>query len=361
MNENILVTKPFIPPLKEYNNYLKKIWKSGVLTHNGPLVQKLEKNLIDKYNLNNILCLNNGTLAIHLSIKALELNGEIITTPFTFIATISSIIWEKCTPVFVDINPETFNIDENKIEDKINKNTKAILAVHVFSNPCNIEKIEEIAKKYNLKTIYDAAHAFSVNYKEKSILNYGDISTVSFHATKLFNTGEGGACVSKDILTFDKLKALRFFGYDENKLISSEGTNAKMIELQAAMGLSIFPYIEKILEDRKKKYFKYIKALQKVSWINFQKINENSYNFSYMPVLLDSEQRLLKIIKKLNENYIFPRRYFSPSLDEIELINPKKNFCPISRRISKKILCLPLYYDLEFSQIEKICRLMAEI
>ncbi|HYK74372.1 MAG TPA: DegT/DnrJ/EryC1/StrS family aminotransferase, partial [Pseudoneobacillus sp.] len=226
MDRQIHVSRPFFPPLGEYEIYLEQIWKSGIVTHNGPMVQDLEKKLKELLKVRHIACVSNGTLAIQLAIKALNLQGEIITTPFTFIATISSVIWEKCKPVFVDINPYTLNIDENKIEEKITDNTVGILGVHVFSNPCNTDRIDEIAKKYHLKVIYDAAHAMHVEYKGKSIFEYGDISTTSFHGTKIFNTIEGGACFSNDVTLDGKIRELRFFGQDVNKEIVNEGTNA---------------------------------------------------------------------------------------------------------------------------------------
>lgn len=357
MDKKIFVTKPFLPPLDEYNDYLEQIWESGILTHNGPMVQELEKNLKGKMNIDYISCLSNGTMALQLAIKALDLEGEIITTPFTFVATTSSIIWEKCAPVFVDINKETFNIDEEKIEEKITDKTVAILGVHVFSNPCNIEKIDEIAENYNLKVIYDAAHSAFVNYKGKPLVEAGDISAISFHATKLFNTIEGGACVTNDRVIDKKIKELRFFGFDSNKAIVREGTNAKMNEIQAAMGLSVLKYIDKILKTRQEKHERYVKRLNNINWITFQKIDEESYNYSYMPVVFNTEKRLLEVLEKLNENNVFPRRYFYPSLDQVEVLNNNSN-CENSKELAKRILCLPLYHDLKNMEIDKICEII---
>ncbi|SDC91174.1 DegT/DnrJ/EryC1/StrS family aminotransferase [Halanaerobium congolense] len=361
MDKKIFVTKPFLPPLDEYNDYLEQIWESGILTHNGPMVQELEKNLKEKMNIDYISCLSNGTMALQLAIKALDLEGEIITTPFTFVATTSSIIWEKCTPVFVDINKETFNIDEEKIEEKITDKTVAILGVHVFSNPCNIEKIDEIAKRYNLKVIYDAAHSAFVNYKGKPLVEAGDISATSFHATKLFNTIEGGACVTNDKEIDEKIKELRFFGFNSNKEIIREGTNAKMNEIQAAMGLSVLKYIDIILQTRQEKYKRYVKRLSNINWITFQKIDNESYNYSYMPVVFDTEERLLRVLEKLNNNNVFPRRYFYPSLDQVEVLNNDISNCKNSKELAKKILCLPLYHDLKNMEINKICELIGTL
>lgn len=358
MDKKIFVTKPFLPPLDEYSDYLEQIWESGILTHNGPMVQELEKKLKEKMNIDYISCLSNGTMALQLAIKALNLEGEIITTPFTFIATTSSIIWERCTPVFVDINKKTFNINEEKIEEKITDKTVAILGVHVFSNPCNIEKIDEIAKSYNLKVIYDAAHAAFVNYKGKPLVEAGDISAISFHATKLFNTIEGGACVTNDKVIDEKIKELRFFGFNSKKEIVGEGTNAKMNEVQAAMGLSVLKYIDKILQTRQEKYEHYVEKLNNISWITFQKIDNESYNYSYMPVVFDTEERLLRVLEKLNLNNVFPRRYFYPSLDKVEILNGGISNCVNSRGLSKKILCLPLYHELKNIEIEKICEVI---
>ncbi len=261
MNKPVYVTMPSLAPLEEYKEMLEGVWESGILTHNGPLVQKFENELTKTLNLKNIVVVSNGTIALQMAIKALGLKGEIITSPFTWIATISAIMWEGCTPVFVDIDPDTLNIDPQKIEEKITDKTVAIMPVHVFGNPCNVEEIEVIAKRNNLKVIYDAAHAVGSTYKNKSILGCGDISATSFHATKLLNTAEGGAVITNEIELHEKLKRIRFFGHNENKMVVEEGFNGKMTEVHAALGLANLKYYDRVLKDRKDKYHYYKEQL----------------------------------------------------------------------------------------------------
>jgi len=348
-NESIYVTMPTLAPLNELHPLLEGIWKRGILTHNGPIVQQFEKEVARFLNIKNMVAVSNGTIAIQMGIKALGLTGEIITTPFTFVATLSSIIWEHCTPVFADIDPETFNIDPEKIAERITNRTSAILPVHVFGNPCDIEKIEKVAKQYNLKVLYDAAHAVGVNYNGKNILEYGDISATSFHATKMLNTVEGGGCISNDDELHEKLKRIRFFGYDDNKDVVEDGFNGKMTEVHAAVGLANLKYLQSALDDRKKKYLLYKEILSSKKQIGFQKINQDC-NYSYFPILLPSEDILLKVEKVLNRQNIFPRRYFYPSVNTFTKIVPYFPL-PQSEDVSKRVLCLPLYYELKEEQI----------
>lgn len=351
------VTKSYLPDMDEYIVYLKRIWENHYLTNNGPLVVELETKLKKYLKLDRFHFVSNGTIALQLVIKSLNLNNcEIITTPFSFVATTNTILWENCKPVFVDIDEQDFNIDVNKIEEKITPKTKAIMAVHVFGNPCNVKKIEEIAKKYNLKVIYDAAHAFGVNYKGKSLLDYGDISTCSFHATKVFHTVEGGACVVKDKQISDKLNLLKKFGF-ENETYAEIGINAKNSEFHAAMGLCVFNHIDEIINTRKKITELYNENLKGI--IGKQKIASNcEYNYIYYPVLFDTESDLLEVLQNLNENGIYPRRYFYPSLNKIEIINSKDS-CPISENISSRIACLPLDTYLTKENILTICKIIS--
>lgn len=352
-NKPIYVTQPSLAPLDEYNELLKEVWASGILTHNGPKVQQLEEQLRKNLNLKNFTLVLNGTIALQMAIKALELKGEIITTPFTWVATISAIKWEGCTPVFCDIDPESLNIDEDKIESLITKNTVAIMPVHVFGTACNVDKIEAIAKKHNLKVIYDAAHAIGSKYKEKSLLQYGDISATSLHATKLFNTGEGGACITNSTDLQEKLKRIRFFGHNQDKEIIEDGFNGKMTEIHASLGIANLKYFDKVLADRKTKYLLYKELLSKSKNLRFQRIKENETNYSYFPVIFSSEEQLLKVEKKLNSQEIFPRRYFYPSVNTYtEIVNYQPT--PISEDISKRIMCLPLYYSLSQGEINSI-------
>jgi len=354
MNKPIYVTMPSLAPLDEYNEILKGVWERGILTHNGPLVQQLEQDLCKKLDINHFVAVSNGTIAIQMAIKVLELKGEIITSPFTWIATVSAIKWEGCTPVFCDIDTENLNIDPQKIEELITDKTVAIMPVHVFGNPCNVEAIEIIAKKHNLKVIYDAAHAIGSTYKGKSVLEYGNISATSLHATKLLNTGEGGGCITKDNELHEKLKRIRFFGHNDEKNVIEDGFNGKMTEVHAALGLANLKYYDEVLTDRKRKYMLYKEILQKNNSLSFQKNDTGESNYSYFPVIFESEEKLLEIEKKLNQNNIFPRRYFYPSVNTYTKVVDYQP-TPISEDISKRILCLPLYWKLTEEDIKRIC------
>ncbi|MGE4518380.1 MAG: DegT/DnrJ/EryC1/StrS family aminotransferase [Desulfobacteraceae bacterium] len=343
MNEIIPVTKSYLPDKEKFKSYIDKIYESGQLTNNGPLLKELEERLKNYLGVRNIILVANGSLALQVAYKSLNLTGEVITTPFSFVATTSTLAWEGLKPVFADINPDTFNLDPENIESLITEKTSAILPVHVFGNPCEVEKIEEVAKKHNLKVIYDGAHAFGVKYKNKSIFNYGDISTLSFHATKLFHTIEGGAIITNDDEIAHKVRLLINFGITGPDKIEGLGTNAKMNEFEAAMGLCVLNDIEDIINERKKVFERYFKGLNGI--VKFQKFNSYSTrNFSYVPVLFKDEDELLKVKNKLNEKNIFPRRYFFPSLDTLKYLN-SENSCSASAKISSKILCLPTFLN----------------
>jgi dTDP-4-amino-4,6-dideoxygalactose transaminase len=344
-NNPIYVTQPSLPPLDEFTQLLKGVWDRGILTHNGPLVQKFESQISEILGLENFLAVANGTLAIQMAIKALELKGEIITTPFTWVATISAIQWEGCKPIFSDIESDTLNLDPNKIEEKITKNTVAIMPVHVFGNPCDVDAIEAIAQKHNLRIIYDAAHAVGSIINGRSLLEFGDISVTSLHATKLINTAEGGGCITTNKKLFEKLKRIRFFGHNDSKDIVEEGFNGKLTEVHAALGLANLKYYNEVLADRKEKYFKYKEALSGINYLDFQKIKFGESNYSYFPIIFDSEERLLKVEMLLNKSQIFPRRYFYPSVNTFDKIVNYQEM-PISEDVSKRILCLPLYWKL---------------
>ncbi len=348
----INVTKTFFPPIEEYQTQLLRIWKNQWLTNRGELVLELEEKLKEYLSVNNIIIMNNGTVPLQIAIKNLAQGGEIITTPFSYVATTAAIVWENCTPVFVDIHPEYFTIDETKIEAAITENTTAILATHVFGNPCNVEVIEQIAAKHNLKVIYDAAHAFGVTYKGKSIFDYGDVSTCSFHATKLFHTGEGGAIFCKDTELREKLFYSHNFGHNGPLDFHGVGINGKITELQAAMGLSVLPHMTEIIDGRKK-VIEFYDAHLDFTKISKIKIRENTnWNNSYYPVLFETEAALLEAQKKLNEAQIFPRRYFYPSLNTINYV--KSTSMPVSESVASRILCLPLYVDLNNFELEVI-------
>ncbi len=350
--KNIYVTMPTLAPLEDVNELMKGIWESGIMTHNGPLVQRFEKECAEYHEVPNLVTCVNGTIALQMAIRALRLKGEIITTPFTFIATINSILWEGCTPVFVDIDPDTLCIDPKKIEEKITYHTVGIMPVHVFGNCCDIEAIDAIAKKHNLKVIYDACHSVGVKYKGQSIFNYGDISVTSFHATKMLNTTEGGGCFTLNKELDEKLRRIRFFGFENHADIVEDGTNGKMTEVHAAVGLANLKYLDAALADRKRKYAMYKEALSKDKSLKFQKINEGC-NYSYFPVIFKDEETLLEVQAKLNANHIFPRRYFYPSVNTFSRLVPYTPM-PVSEDIAIRILCLPLYYTLSEQDIQRI-------
>jgi dTDP-4-amino-4,6-dideoxygalactose transaminase len=354
----INVTKTFLPPIEEYNKQVQRAWDNEWLTNRGELVLELEEKLKKYLSISNIIMTTNGTVPLQIVLKLLGVQGEIITTPFSYVATTAAIVWENCTPIFVDIHPEYLTIDETKIEQAITAKTTAILATHVFGNPCNVEVIEKIAEKYNLKVIYDAAHAFGVTYKGKVIFDFGDISTCSFHATKLFHTGEGGAMFTKDLELHNKLFYSHNFGHNGPTAFHGLGINGKMSELQAAMGLAVLPYMEKIIDERKKVVDFYNDKLD-FSKLQGLKIRENTHwNYSYYPVIFNSEEQLLQVQKILNGNKIFPRRYFYPSLNTIEY--NKGMSMPISESIASRILCLPLYVGLSIVDITRIVTLINE-
>jgi len=353
-NENVYVTMPSLAPLEEYMDILKGVWERGILTHNGPLVQQFEKDVNAHFNIKQSVAVNNGTIALQMAIKALRLKGEIITSPFTWVATVSAIQWEGCTPIFVDVNPETLNMDPALIEAAITPQTVAIMPIHVFGNLCEMEAIEAIARRHGLKVIYDAAHAVGCNYKGRSALEFGDITATSYHATKILNTAEGGACIATDNELHEKLKRIRFFGHNDKKDIVEEGFNGKMTEVNAALGLANLKYIDDVLADRKTKYNYYKEALKEMPGITFQKIDdEASCNYSYMPVIFTSEAVMLRVEGELNKNSIFPRRYFYPSVNTYTNIVAYQP-CPKSEDVSSRILCLPLYFTLSMETIDKV-------
>lgn len=353
----INVTKTFLPPLEEYTEKLKQIWETHWVTNQGPMAEELEKQLKDYLGVKNLLLVSNGTIALQIAIKALELSGEIITTPYSYVATTTSILWENCIPVFCDIEDKTFCIDADNIESLITDKTKGIIATDVYGFPCDFEKIKSIADKYNLKVIYDGAHAFGVKVSGNSIFNYGDISTVSFHATKLFHTIEGGAIITNDDKLYEKMYLYRAFGHLDDDYISM-GINGRTSEFNAAMGLCNLPRVKDFISKRKE-----LSQIYKSNLINtplsFPEIPENiEYNYSYFPVLFPSFEQMLKVMDKLAGCEIYPRRYFYPSLNKLPYLNG--NECPVSENITQRILCLPLYQELESEDVKLICGIIRE-
>ncbi|RMB57441.1 DegT/DnrJ/EryC1/StrS family aminotransferase [Dokdonia sinensis] len=353
------VTKTFLPPQNEYNNILKRAWDNGWLTNRGELVLELEQKLKSFLGVEHIIAVANGTLPIQIALNFLGNRGEIITTPFSYVATTSSIVWENCKPVFVDIHPDYLTIDEQKIEDAITENTTAILATHVFGNPCATDAIQKIAEKHHLKVIYDAAHAFGVTYRGISLLSYGDISTCSFHATKIFHTGEGGCITTNNTDMRDVLLQKCNFGHITSETFNHVGINAKMSELSAAMGLAVFPYFNVILAQRKR-VVEFYDELLDFSKIKKVKLRDNTeWNYSYYPLIFNTESQLLKSIKELKRNNIYPRRYFFPSLNTLPYVDNVA--CPTSEDVSNRVLCLPLYVGLENNAIITISNIINKI
>jgi dTDP-4-amino-4,6-dideoxygalactose transaminase len=352
----INVTKPFLPPIEEYQSYLEQIWDRNWLTNNGPILNGLELELKNYLGLDHLLYVSNGTIALQMAIKALGIKGEVITTPFSYVATTSSLVWEGCTPVFVDINKESFNIDPDLIEEKITDKTTAIVATHVYGNPCDINKIDRIAKKHNLKVIYDAAHCFGTKYKGESVLNFGDVSTISFHATKLFHTTEGGAVVTKSPETLKKMAFLRNFGHNGPDKFEGVGINGKNSEFHAAMGLTNLKYADHILEKRKSDTLKYDKWIGQLGLIKPLIEESSEFNYAYYPIVFETEEGCVKVFKALEQELIFARRYFYPVLSQLDYV--KKTEMPVAEYVAKRVLCLPLYEQLLVTEIDMICRII---
>lgn len=353
----IPVTKSYLPPIEDYIEHLRKIWDSNQLTNNGPLVQELEQKLKTYLGVKHLFFVSNGTIALQIAIKALDLKGEIITTPFSYVATTSSIVWEGCQPVFVDIDPKTLCIDPDMIEAAITPTTTGILATHVYGIPCAVEKIQQIAQKHGLKVIYDAAHTFGVKYQGRSLVSYGDISTLSFHATKLFHTVEGGAIITDDDGLAHRIGYMRNFGHNGPEGFWGVGINGKNSEFHAAMGLCNLPHIEEIIAARKQVSGWYDDLLLASDLTRPVLPDGTEYNFAYYPVLFPSEESLLQARDRLNELQIFPRRYFFPSLNQVPYLPAWQS--PVSENISRKILCLPLYTDLSLSEVEQITSIIS--
>lgn len=354
----INVTKSYLPPLDEYHKYLEKIWESGWLTNHGVMVQELEAKLREYLGVPYLHYVSNGTIAIQIALRALGIQGEVITTPFSYVATTNSILWEHCQPVFVDISARTLCINPQKIEAAITERTQAILAVHVYGYPSDVEAIDIIAKKYNLKVVYDAAHAFGCKLGGSSLLHYGNLSTLSFHATKLFHTVEGGAIVAHTPQMNDLINKMKSFGHLGDEYFTL-GVNGKNSEFHAAMGLCVLPNVGGIIQRRRLVCETYTSALDGLG-IVFSNIPEAyEYNYAYYPVVLRDEAQLLAVKRALNSHNINPRRYFFPSLNTLPFLQVKQS-CPVSEDISSRVLCLPLYDSLDEQDVLRISALVRE-
>lgn len=353
----IHVTKPYLPDQKKYLQYVSKIYHSNHLTNNGPLVQELEDRLKEYLGVANLMLVSNGTIALNVAYMALGISGEAITTPFSFVATTSSLSLSSIKPVFADIDKHTFNLSADQIECHINPNTQAIVPVHVFGNACDVESIDVIAKKHGLKVVYDAAHAFGVTYKDQSVLNFGDVSTLSFHATKLFHTIEGGAIITASQSLDEHMRSLINFGLKNDGMIHYLGTNAKMNEFEAAMGLCILDDMDIISAKRQELYEGYQSALK--DDFTLQALNADSkHNFSYFPIICENEKQLLSIVKALNDQGVYPRRYFYPSLDKLPYVDLSETNLENAHFIADRVLCLPLYPGLELADQQRIIEIV---
>jgi len=361
----IFVTQPHLPPLEDLFPLLQQIWESRVLTNNGPLHQQLEIALCNYLGVSNISLFCNGTIALITALNALRITGEVITTPYSFVATSHALLWNNLKPVFVDIEPNTFNIDPYKIESAITERTTAILPMHCYGVPCNVDAIESIAKNYNLKVIYDAAHAFGVNCHCGSILNHGDLSVLSFHATKVFNTLEGGAIVCHDNDIKKEIDRLKNFGFSNETEISAMGINGKMNEIQAAIGLLQLESIDRAIDERSviaKKYRSHIKSIRGLHCVPLP--SSLRYNHAYFPILVDKDYPLSRdeLYQKLKHNSIFARRYFHPLISDFDIyydsLSTTNDFFPVASSVSQRILCLPIYPSLDDNSLNKIISLL---
>lgn len=362
----IFVTQPALPPLNEFVEYLEQIWDIKILTNNGPFHQQLEQELCDYLGVKYISLFSNGTLALITALQALKITGEVITTPFSFVATTHSMWWNNIKPVFVDIEPETFTLDPRKIEKAITPKTTAILPVHVYGYPCKVDEINKIAKKHNLKVIYDAAHTFGALLNNKSICSFGDLSILSFHATKVFNTFEGGAIICHDAKMKHHIDNLKNFGFRGELVVEEPGINAKMNEVQAAMGLLQLKYIEKNIAKRKRVAEIYRDKLNGIDGLTFPNGFPNVKQcFSYFPILIDKEKLGISrddLYETLKNNQIFGRRYFYPLISRF---NPYRNLpsanpmnLPVAEKVAEQVLCLPMYSELDESDVLRICQII---
>lgn len=350
----IPVTKSFLPPIEDYIRYLQKIWDSNQLTNHGPLVNELEQKLKDYLGVKHLFFISNGTIALQIAIKALNLHGEIITTPFSYVATTSSIVWEGCEPVFVDIDPNTLCIDPDLIEEAITPRTTAILATHVYGIPCAVEKIRSIAEKHGIKVLYDAAHTFGGEYSGKSIVSYGDASVLSFHATKLFHTVEGGAIVTNNDEMAHRISYMRNFGHNGQEAFWGLGINGKNSEFHAAMGLCNLLHVPEIIAARKEVSSWYDELLSGSGLVRPALPEGTDYNYAYYPVLFPSEEELIQARDRLNENQIYPRRYFYPALNNLPYVDYRE--FSNTNKTALCVLCLPLYINLDRNIVDVICQ-----
>jgi len=362
----IYVTQPALPPLDEFNEYIKKIWNSKILTNNGPLHTQFEKELTVYLGVKFLSLFANGTLALITALQALRITGEVITTPFSFVATTHALWWNNIKPVFADIEPDYFNLDPEKVEAAITPQTTAIMPVHVYGNPCNVHRFQQIADTYGLRLIYDAAHAFGVKINNNSVLNYGDLSVLSFHATKGFNTIEGGAIVCHDEKTKKRIDYLKNFGFADETTVIAPGINAKMNEVQSAFGLVQLKYFEQNRIKRKKITHAYRRNLNNVKGISFlSDIDGITHAYTYFPILVDSSaygKTRDELYEKLKRSFIFGRRYFYPLISSFPtyrgLPSAQASNLVIGHRVADQVICLPIFPDLSIEDVIRITDLI---
>lgn len=355
----INVTETYLPPLDEYRSYLEDIWSAKRVTNEGPLATKLERQLAEYLRVPHLKYVSNGTIALQLAIKALGISGEVITTPYSYAATTNAVLWEGCRPVFVDINEDTFCIDVDQIEEAITGETTAILATHVYGLPCDVTRISQIAEKHGLKVIYDAAHCFGVKLHGESLLTHGDIATLSFHATKVFHTVEGGALVTRDQELAERIGLLKKFGHFGEDNYYLPGINAKNSELHAAMGLCLLPKMADIIKSRKETCELYDRLLSIVDVRRLSIPAGLEYNYAYYPVVFRTHAQMMAVREALIKNDVLPRRYFYPSLNRLPYLNGRR--CPVSESLTERVLCLPLMYGLPKSDVERIANVLRSV
>ncbi len=362
----IYVAQPQLPPLEEFIPYLEKIWESKILTNNGPYHRQLEQALCEHLGVKHIALLTNGTVALVTALQALRITGEVITTPYSFVATAHSLLWNAIKPVFVDIDPMTLNMDPARIEAAITPQTTAIMPVHCYGHPCDVDRIQKIADNYGLKVIYDAAHAFGVQCRGASVLNHGDLSVLSFHATKVFTTFEGGAIVCPDAKTKQRVDHLKNFGFVDETIVVAPGINGKMSEFNAALGLLQLKGIDEALRRRKAIDARYRGALARVAGIHcLRDAGETVANYAYFPILVRPGYPLSReaLYRKLRDNGVYARRYFYPLISDFPMYrglpSAAHSNLPVASKAASEVLCLPIYPALSDEQVDSVVELVA--
>ncbi len=367
MNKPIYVTQPSLPSLEEFIPYLEKIWDNKILTNGGPFHQQLEEALCDYLGVEHIALFTNGTIALVTALQALRVTGEVITTPYSFVATSHALLWNGIKPVFVDIDPNTLNLDPSKIEAAITPHTTAIMPVHCYGHPCDVEAIQKIADTYNLRVIYDAAHAFGVKDAHGSVLNHGDLSVLSFHATKVFNTFEGGAIVCRDAKTKQRIDHLKNFGFVDEVTVVAPGINGKMSEFNAALGMVQLKSIDQAVARRKEIDAVYRNGLRGVKGVRYlNDAGEKAANYSYFPILVDADYPIRRddLYQKLRDQGIHARRYFYPLISDFPMYrglhSAQRDNLPVASEIAQKVLCLPIYPALSHEDQQRIIKVILD-